>query len=422
MKFEATREFAKSLDLSDPLKSFRERFHFPKRPAPHSGDALYLVGHSLGLQPKTTREAVLQELDDWAKLGVLGHFEAKNPWLPYHEFVTPHLCEITGARPTEVVAMNTLSVNIHAVLSSFYRPKGTRVKILIEDQAFSSDRYACQSQIKLHGLDPKDCLLEIAPRPGEVLIRLEDLLDLIEREKNTLAVVFLGNPQFLTGQVFPMKTIAKKAHSVGAFCGFDLAHGIGNLKLSLHDDEVDFAVWCSYKYLNSGPGAIGGAFIHETHALNPDRFRFQGWWGHNKKERFQMAHDFEAIPGVESWQLSNPPIFQLAALKASLQVFHDAGGMGPLEEKRKLLNQYFDLLIAGKSLKFTRITPEALDERGAQISFRFEPNAKSLVQKLEHEGVYCDFREPNIIRFAATPLYNRFTDLFDLVEHLKNAK
>lgn len=417
MNFEKNLKFAQTQDELDELKKFREQFHFPLKA--DGTRSLYLAGHSLGLQPKKAREYINTELDDWAKHGVEGHFHAKNPWLPYHEFVTDMVARLVGAEPLEVVMMNTLTVNLHLMMISFYRPTKSKFKIMIEGGAFPSDQYAVQSQIKLHGYDPKEALIEIYPREGEYCLRHEDIFARIEKEGPALALIMIGNANYLTGQAFNMKEITDAGHKQNAFVGFDLAHGAGNLKINLHDSGPDFAVWCSYKYLNSGPGGLAGCFVHSRHAQNFQGPRLQGWWGQNKKTRFKMEKTFDPIPGVEAWQLSNPPIFQLAAIRASLELFDEAT-MTKLSEKGSKLSKYLEYLI--DDLGFCEIvTPRDVSQRGNLMCIKVKNNAKALNETLVSMGVHCDFREPDIIRFTPIPLYNNYQDVFELWEILKSA-
>lgn len=407
-----------ALDQADALRSFRAEFLFPKQS--DGGDCLYFAGNSLGLQPKKTARYIEEELEDWAKLGVEGHLHSRRPWLPYHEFVTESLARLVGAKPEEIVAMNTLSVNLHLMLVSFYRPTEKRFKILIEKGAFPSDQYAVASQARFHGFDPKRAVLELEPRAGEDCLRPEDILERIRREGDEIALVLLGDVNYLTGQAFDIRGITQVAHAKGCRVGFDLAHAAGNLKLDLHSDGPDFAVWCSYKYLNAGPGAIAGAFVHERHLGKTDLPRFEGWWGTAKKTRFQMKPEFEAIPTAEAWQLSNPPIFQLAALRASLDVF-DRATMPALRAKSETLTSYLESLLdqnLGES-RCSIITPRDPKQRGAHLSVRFKQEPKRIQTELVNRGVVCDFREPDVIRFAPVPLYNSFTDVSRLVTLLK---
>lgn len=409
--FQADLGFSKKMDQEDRLSQFRSEFLFPT--------PLYFAGNSLGLQPKKTREYVSQELDDWARLGVEGHLHAKNPWLPYHEYLTEKTARLVGAKPEEVVVMNSLTVNLHLLMASFYRPTPKRSKILIEKGAFPSDRYAVTSQIRWHGYDPEKTLIEVGPRSGEDLIRVEDLLAHIQDEGESIALILLGNVNYLTGQAFPIRKITEAGHARGCFVGFDLAHGAGNLALELHADGPDFASWCSYKYLNAGPGAIAGAFVHSRHLGRDDLPRLEGWWGTNKQTRFKMKPGFESIPTAEAWQLSNPPIFQLAALRASMELF-DQATMKALRAKSETLTAYFEFLLKMElSEKMTIVTPSVPADRGAHLSIRWKKSPHELMEKISKEGVICDFREPDILRFAPAPLYNSFHDVYELVQILK---
>jgi kynureninase len=382
---------------------------------------VYLCGNSLGLQPKRTKAYIDQELEDWANLGVEGHIHAKNPWLPYHEFLTEGMAKVVGGLPHEVIVMNTLSVNLHLMMASFYRPTKDRFKILIESDAFPSDLYAVESQVAFHGFDKGEGVLKLYPRDGEVTLRPEDILDTIENEGDSIALILLGNVNYYTGQKFDIKAITRAGHSKGCMVGFDLAHGAGNLQLNLHDDGPDFATWCTYKYLNSGPGSVGGCFIHERHANSPDLPRFSGWWGHEKATRFNMRHDFKAISGAEGWQLSNPPILSLAAIRASLDIFNEVG-MSKLNAKSKLLTGYMEYLIGQMhNDQINIITPSDPDQRGCQLSIQVRDADKSLFDQVMSLGVIADWREPDVIRVAAVPLYNSFEDVYNFVEILKEA-
>lgn len=417
MTYQNTLAFAKKMDEADPLKKYRDQFHLPiqKNGEPY----IYLCGNSLGLQPKSTRAAIEQELVDWANYGVEGHFHAKNPWMPYHEFLTNAMAKVVGAKPIEVVVMNTLSVNLHLMMVSFYRPTAKRSKILIEFDAFPSDKYAVESQIKFHGFDPKESLIELKSRDGEECIRIHDIEKVIEEQGDEIALIMIGNTNYYTGQFFDMKHIAKLGHAKGCVVGFDCAHGAGNVELNLHDSGIDFAVWCSYKYLNSGPGSLGGCFVHERHAHNKDLPRFAGWWGHNKETRFGMRDGFDPIPGVEAWQLSNPPILSMAAIKASLEVFEEAG-MNNLREKAVKLTGYLEYLIdemGDDRIKI--ITPRDPSQRGCQLSIQVRSADKTLFDKITEAGVIADWREPDVIRVAPIPLYNSFGDILRFVEVLK---
>jgi len=412
-----SEDFARELDREDPLASYRDLFHVP--PGPNGAECIYLTGNSLGLQPKTARAYVEQELDDWARFGVEGHFHARNPWMPYHEFLTEATARLVGAKPHEVVVMNTLTVNLHLMLTSFYRPAGARTKLLMEKSPFPSDRYAFESHARLHGLDPREAILELEPREGEALLRHEDILATIAREGDRIALVVLGNPNYLTGQVFDVEAITKAGHAKGCKVGFDFAHGAGNLELALHAWGPDFAVWCNYKYLNAGPGGLAGCFVHERHANDRGLPRLAGWWGHDKATRFQMGPEFVPIAGAEGWQLSNPPILQLAALRASMEIF-DRATMKALRAKSEKLTGYLEeLLRAIPGEPVTIVTPTNPRERGCQLSLRVRGAAKALQARLVEAGVIVDFREPDVIRAAPTPLYNRFVDVHRFAQILR---
>lgn len=416
MIFERSRSFAENLDLNDSLRSYRNKFYIPKNSM--GEDLVYFAGNSLGLQPKTVRSYVEQEIKDWEILGVEGHMHAKHPWLPYHEYLTGQTARLVGAIPDEVVNMNSLTVNLHLMLVSFYRPTANRHKVLIESNAFPSDHYALQSQIRFHGYDPSESLIEMKPRDGESVIRTEDIEALIEKEGSSIALIMFAGVNYYTGQAFEFKRIALAGHAKGCVVGFDLAHAAGNLVLCLHDWEIDFAVWCSYKYLNGGPGAIAGAFVHKKHLLDMNVPKFWGWWGQNKATRFLMNHNFQAIPTVESWQLSNPPILQLAALRASLDIFDEAG-MKALREKSELLTGYLEYLIKEKNNgNISIITPVDKDQRGCQLSICAKENGKQLHDRLNTSGFTCDWREPDVIRAAPVPLYNTFLDVWKFAEML----
>ena len=411
---------AAELDANDSLRRFRDRFFIPQNT--DGTEAIYLVGNSLGLQPKTARNYIEEELDDWAKLGVEGHLNARHPWLPYHEFLTEQMARVVGAKPIETVVMNSLTVNLHLLMVSFYRPTSDRRKIVIEKGAFPSDRYAVESQLKFHGAEgasPND-LIELAPRHGETTLRTEDIVETIEREGDSIALIMLGGVNYYTGQAFDMAAITEAGHRKGCIVGFDLAHAAGNLELNLHDQEVDFAVWCSYKYLNGGPGAVGGAFIHERHARSFDLPRFAGWWGHDKETRFLMGPEFRPIAGAEGWQLSNPPIFQLAALRASLEIFDEAGMPGLRAKSEKLTGYLEHLLSEIHDERISVITPSDPNARGCQLSIRVENADKSLFDAITNRGVFADWREPDVIRVAPVPLYNSFEDVYKFVEILKD--
>lgn len=404
------------LDAADPLTRFRDQFHIPRR---ESGEeVVYFTGNSLGLQPRRVRGYIEQELQDWETLGVEGHARAKHPWMPYHEFLTGQMADVVGAKPIETVVMNSLTVNLHLLLISFYRPSGERRKVMIEKGAFPSDRYAIESQIKLHGLDRAADLIELEPREGEATLRTEDIIAAIEREGSSLAMVLFGGVNYYTGQAFEMREITAAGHAVGAIVGFDLAHAAGNLELKLHDWGVDLAVWCSYKYLNGGPGAVGGAFVHERHADCPDRPRLAGWWGHDKATRFLMGPTFNPIAGAEGWQISNPPILQMASLRASLEIFAEAG-MSALRERSVRLTAYLEQMLAAvDDDRISVITPTDPKQRGCQLSIRVKNADKSLFTAISERGVVADWREPDVIRVAPVPLYNSFGDIEKFVQIL----
>ena len=373
----------------------------------------------MGLQPKKTSEYIQEELDDWAKLGVEGHTEAKHPWLPSHEFLTQSMANIVGAKPSEVVIMNGLTANLHLMMVSFYQPTAKRNKIIIESDAFPSDKYAVESQIKFHGYNPKESLILWKPRKGEELCRYEDLEAIINEQGNEVALIMIGTTNYYSGQSFNIKKITQLGHQHGAIVGFDLAHGAGNILPNLHENGPDFAVWCSYKYLNSGPGSLGGVFVHERHANNPNLNRFTGWWGHNKQTRFNMRHEFDVLSGAEGWQLSNPPILSMAAIRASLSIFEEAG-MQNLRNKAIKLTGYLEYLLDEmKDDRIQVITPRNPEERGSQLSIQVKSANKELHTKLTEAGVVSDWREPDVIRVAPTALYNSFEDVFHFVERLK---
>ena len=404
-------------DAADPLASFRGEFLVP----PHgSAEQVYLCGNSLGLQPRATRQALLDELDDWRDLAVEAHFRGRHPWMPYHAEVRDHLAELVGAQPGEVVAMNSLSVNLHLMMVSFYRPTAQRPAILIEQGAFPSDRYAVESQIRFHGFDPADALIELAPdEPGGTL-SFEAIARALDAHGPRIALVLLPGVQYLTGQVLDLRAITELAHRKGCVVGFDLAHAVGNVPVNLHDSHADFAVWCHYKYVNSGPGAVAGCFVHERHALTP-RPRFAGWWGHDQATRFRMGPQFAPTPGADGWQLSNPPILALAPLRVSLEIFHRAG-LGRLREKSRELTGWLAQLIGrelGDVLEI--LTPAAPERRGCQLSLRVKgprDAGRALFDHLASQGIVGDWREPDVIRIAPTPLYNRYTDALRFVHEV----
>jgi kynureninase len=418
MTYEDSETFARALDAADLLARFRDAFHLP--PGPDGAPCVYLAGNSLGLQPRKARGYVAEALEAWEKLGVEGHVQGRAPWLPYHELLTTSTAHLVGAEPEEVVVMNTLTVNLHLLMVSFYRPTPSRFRILMEAGAFPSDRYAVASQVRFHGFSPEAAVVEVQPRTGEDTLRPEDVRRAIEQEGERLALVLLGNVNYRTGQAFDVRAVTQAAHGQGARVGFDLAHGAGNLRLHLHEDGPDFAVWCSYKYLNGGPGSLGGVFVHARHRDGHALPRFEGWWGHDKASRFEMPQDYVPLAGAEGWQLSNPPILQLAALRASMELFAEAG-MGALVEKRERLTGYLAFLLAGLPRGVAQlITPANENQRGAQLSVRLRTDAKALVQQLGREGVVVDFRAPDILRAAPVPLYNSFTDVWRFARALKS--
>ncbi len=411
-------EYAIQQDDLDELSDYRSKFHIPKDK--NGNELIYLCGNSLGLQPKATKGYIDQELSDWANLGVEGHTEAKNPWLPYHEFLTENMAKLVGAKPIEVVVMNTLTANLHFMMVSFYQPTKTRYKILIESDAFPSDKYAVESQLRHHGFDDKEDLILWHPQNNEELLHYEDLEAILEEHGDEIALIMIGGVNYYTGQFFDLKRITQLGHENGCMVGFDCAHGTGNVILNLHDSGADFAVWCTYKYMNSGPGSLGACFVHERHANNTSLNRFTGWWSHNKQTRFNMRHEFDVLSGAEGWQLSNPPILSMAAIKASLDIFNEVG-IDKLNKKSKKLTGYFEFLLNQISDESIRIiTPSNPKERGCQLSIQVKNANKNLHDKLTKSGVISDWREPDVIRCAPVPLYNSFEDVYKMVEKLKN--
>jgi kynureninase len=413
---------AVALDAGDPLAGFAEQFHHPYDAAGRK--CVYLCGHSLGLQPKTAAEFVQAELEDWRRLGVAGHHVARRPWIRYHEAASAPLAALVGAHESEVVAMNSLTVNLHLMMVSFFRPDARRNRVLIEKSAFPSDRYAIVSQLEFHGLNAARHLIEAEPRPGEHHLRTEDMVRRIEQEGAALALVLLPEVQYLSGQCLELEPMIAAARRVGAAVGLDLAHGIGNTRSSLHDWNVDFAVWCSYKYLNAGPGAIGGCFVHERHARNAGLPRFAGWWGHDAARRFRMEPDFDPIAGAQGWQISNPPVLSAAPLLASLAIFEKAG-LELLRAKSMALTAYLERLLRTLPPGLVEIlTPDAVAERGCQLSLRLAGSpaaAKRCHERLTAAGVVTDWREPDVVRMSPVPLYNSYTDVFSAVEALSQA-
>ncbi|MFQ5752623.1 MAG: kynureninase [bacterium] len=415
--YQTDRAFALEMDSKDPLANYREKFYIP--PGKHGQDCIYFCGNSLGLQPKKAQVDIEQVLQDWARLGVEGHFIAKNPWLTYHESLHKQTAHLIGAKPIEVVVMNALTVNLHLMLISFYRPTPTKHKIVMEAGAFPSDQYAVKSQIKFHGFNPHTSLLELVPRPGEATIRTEDIEAQIERDGDSIALILLGGINYYTGQAFELDKITRAGHQKGCIVGFDLAHAVGNVILKLHNWNVDFAVWCSYKYLNAGPGSLAGCFVHERFANGHDLPRLAGWWGQNKETRFLMAPDFKPTAGAAGWQVSNPPILAMAPLCASMAIF-DEVGMESLRAKSELLTGYLEFLIHQYlNDKIEIITPAEAEQRGCQLSLRVKGNGKSLYEKVKANDIICDWRAPDVIRVAPVPLYNRFMEVYNFVEILQ---
>lgn len=413
MQFTNSLEFAREKDELDPLKNFRKQFYIPL----HEGrETVYFTGNSLGLQPRKTREYINQELDDWANFGVEGHFQAKNPWFSYHEIFPPLISKIVGAHPEEVVVMNQLTVNLHLLMASFYRPTERKRKIICEARAFPSDQYALESQAILHGFSPDDVIIEVGPRPGEHYIHTEDIVATIKQHAHEVCLVMFGGVHYYSGQVLDIKTITRVAHEAGAIAGFDLAHAAGNIHLDLHNWEVDFACWCSYKYLNSGPGGVAGAFIHQKHITNKQIPRMAGWWGYDKETRFQMKKGFDPIPTAEGWQLSNAPVLSMAAHKASLDIFDEAGMPALLEKSKQLTGFLFYLLDEinreHEHKMVELITPRHHGMHGCQISMLMLSKGREVFDALIKQGIVADWREPNVIRIAPVPLYNSFEDVW----------
>ncbi len=417
--FSADEDFARQQDREDSLRLFRDRFHIPV--GADGQPLIYFVGNSLGLMPKATRKIVDQELDDWARLGVDGHFDAATPWYSYHETLREPVARLVGAQPNEVVCMNSLTVNLHLLMATFYRPTKARSRILMEDPAFPSDTYAIKSQIAHHGFDPNESLLLARPREGEYAIRQEDIEALLEKHGDEIALVLFAGVNFFTGQLFDIAKITASAQKRGCIVGIDLAHAAGNVPLALHDWNVDFAVWCSYKYLNSGPGAVAGAFVHERHATNRDLPRLAGWWGNDPATRFrmQLEPEFVPVPSADSWQLSNPPILAMAPLRTSFAIFDEAGGMDALRAKSLRLTATSNSCSTARHRGFSPSSPRVQpNERGAQLSILVHEHPKELFEKLEAAGVKSDFREPNVIRVAPTPLYNTFHEVWRFAQIL----
>ena len=420
MTFQNNLTFAQAQDKNDELASYRDKFHHP---IIDGKEVLYFTGNSLGLQPKSAKAYVQQELDDWAQWGVEGHFHARNPWVSYHEILTPATAGIVGANESEVVCMNSLTTNLHLLFVSFYKPTTKRFKIISEAKMFPSDRYLLETPARHHGFEPDDVIIEVSPREGEHLIREEDIIKIINDNNDEVALVFFGGMNYFTGQLFDMEKLTKAAHAVGALAGFDLAHAAGNVPLKLHDWNVDFAAWCTYKYMNSSAGNVGGIFVHDRHGNNTELNRFGGWWGHNKERRFLMENNFEPMTGAEGWQLSNAPVMGMAILKSSLDIFHEVG-MEKLRQKSLLLTAYLEFVFNDITSQLSQvsleiITPKDPQKRGCQLSVKLVGSDKSFFNNLTQAGVITDFREPDVIRLAPTPLYNSFEDVYRFGEILK---
>ena len=408
---------ALEMDTSDGLLKYREMFHIPK--IANGGNSIYLVGNSLGLQPINTIQYIQQEIKTWKFLGVNGHHEGERPWGSYESTINKKMASLAGSKVDEVVTMNSLTVNLHLLMVSFYRPTQERYKIMMEAKAFPSDQYAVASQLKFHGYQPEEGIVEIEPREGETTIRTEDILKTIEKEGKSIALILIGGINYYSGQLFDMKEITRAGHVQGCVVGFDLAHAIGNVPLKLHDWDVDFAAWCNYKYINAGPGSVASVFVHNRHGENEDLPRFAGWWGHNKETRFEMPSKFDPIPGAEGWQISNLNILSAAPLLPSLDLFQEVG-MDALREKSVILTGYLEYLLDQlDSEAFTIITPSDPEQRGCQLSIRFTSSGKTIHERLMEKNVMCDYREPGVIRVAPAPFYNSFDDVYRFVEILK---
>jgi kynureninase len=421
MAHENSLAYAQKQDAQDPLAAYRDKFHHP---VIDGKQVLYFTGNSLGLQPKSAREYINKELDEWAKWGVEGHFEAENPWVSYHEILTPASARLVGAKESEVVCMGSLTNNLHLLFVSFYKPTAKRFKIISEAKMFPSDRYLLETQVRHHGLDPDEAIIEISPREGEHLIREDDIIAAIEEHSDELALVFFGGMNYFTGQLFDMEKLTQAAHEHGALAGFDLAHAAGNVPLELHKWNVDFAAWCTYKYINSSAGNVAGLFVNERHGNDTSINRFGGWWGHNKERRFLMENTFDPMQGAEGWQLSNAPVLGMAALKASLDIFDEAG-IHNLRAKSVKLTRYLEFIFNDVVRKFPDIqleiiTPSDPQQRGAQLSIKLIGTDKSFFEQLTKAGVISDFRSPDVIRVAPAPLYNSFEDVYQFGNTLHN--
>ncbi|MDN3584717.1 kynureninase [Mucilaginibacter flavus] len=423
MDYQNTLTFAAEQDEQDVLKDFRNRFLIPKH---HGQDAIYLCGNSLGLQPKSSAQYIADQMKTWEKLAVEGWFQGDDPWLEYHKPLSSSIAKIVGANENEVAVMNSLTVNLHLLMISFYKPSGNRFKIVMEGGAFPSDQYAVESQVKFHGFDPKDAVIEIFPRDGELTLRTEDILNIINQHADELALVLFSGINYYTGQFFDLQAITRAAHRAGAYAGFDLAHAAGNVPLKLHEWGADFACWCSYKYMNSGPGGISGIFVHEKHFADTEMNRFAGWWGYRADKRFLMAPGFDPAIGADGWQVSTSPILLLALFKASMAIFDEVGGIDILRNKSVALTGYLEFLINEINKRrgdeaFKIITPTDSDARGGQLSVVCTKNAKAIFKYLADNGVIGDWREPDVIRLSPVPLYNSFTDVYKAVKHLSEA-
>ncbi|MCW3106671.1 MAG: kynU [Segetibacter sp.] len=417
MNFEASLAFARQKDKEDKLATFKQKFYFPQI---DDKDAIYFCGNSLGLQAKTVQGAVQQELDDWKNLGIAGFLTAKNPWMYYQEYFKSSLSTIVGCKEDEVTVMNSLTVNLHLLMLTFYRPAASRFKIIMEAGAFPSDQYAVETQVKHHGFDTNEAVIEVAPREGERTLRHEDIITTIEENADSLALVLLGGINYYTGQLFDIKSITEATHKAGAIAGFDLAHAAGNVSLELHNWNVDFAVWCSYKYLNGGPGAVGGLYVHEKYATDPSTPRFAGWWGNDENARFKMKKGFIAKPNASGWNISTAQILNMASLKASLEIFEEAG-FENIKSKSRELTAYLEFLLQQLShLNFEIITPADKQSRGAQLSLYFKEKGKEIHEKMIDSGIVVDYREPGVVRVAPAPLYCSFGDVYRFYEILKN--
>ncbi|WP_183559382.1 kynureninase [Mucilaginibacter sp. SP1R1] len=423
MNYQNSLVFALEQDTHDELRDFRSRFLIPQH---HGADAIYLCGNSLGLQPVSAAKHITDQLSNWQNLAVEGWFQGDDPWLDYHKQLLPSISRIVGAQENEVAVMNSLTVNLHLLMVSFYKPNSKRFKIIMEGGAFPSDQYAMESQVRFHGFDPKEAIIELFPREGELTLRTEDIIQKINEHAHELALVLFGGINYYTGQLFDMEAIADAAHQASAYAGFDLAHASGNVPLKLHDWGADFACWCSYKYMNSGPGGISGIFVHEKHSTNNDLDRFAGWWGYREDKRFLMAPGFDAAKGAAGWQVSTSPILLMALFKASMVIFDDTGGIDTLRAKSMALTGYMEFLIneinkeRGEDV-FKIITPANPRERGCQLSVVCRQNAKAVFKYLADNGVIGDWREPDVIRLSPVPLYNTFQDVYRAAQQLAAA-